>query len=157
MNKLLAIVATLTSVVLLTSNASCNEWVTLPNGSAGIEQNGTIVVVRCDTSGEKALHADSRGLILILLSEPRAAWKEDTEVEVTTASDNGSHTIGVSHGIVLSPTVIMLKNDATWELNVMGNAKKTFTMTAGGYAREFSATKLRETIAPVLEKCGDHW
>lgn len=153
-----AVAATSGFIALFTSAAVCGDWFTIVNGSAGVEQDDSKLAIVCDDqSGEKALHPDSRGLILIFFSEPRANWKKNAEVEVETIADDGSRTIGHSHGIAMSQTDVMLKNDATWELSVMGNAKYSFTISADGYARKFSAIRLRETVAPVLEKCGDHW
>jgi hypothetical protein len=44
----------------------------------------------------------------------------------------------------------MLKNAATWELNVMGDAKSSFTIMAGAYTRTFPAANLRKAVEPVL-------
>jgi hypothetical protein len=157
MKGLLATIVIAGSVVLPTSSGSCGEWFTTPRGAAGIEQDGAALVVTCDTRRERALHPDSRGIILIVLREPRANWKQDSEVEVVTVSDGGSRIFAPSHGIAISSNELLLRNAATWELHEMGKAKNSFTITAGNYARVFSARNLRETTAPVLEKCGDAW
>jgi hypothetical protein len=52
--------------------------------------------------------------------------------------------------------MLVLENDATWELSVIGTAKTSFTITAGSFSQTFSAEKLRAAVAPVLEQCGDH-
>jgi hypothetical protein len=157
MNRSITTTLMQASIALPTSIGFCSDWFTSKTGNAVTEQGDSYLFVHCDTSGERALHPDSRGLILIFFHEPTAHWEKDKQVEVTTLADDGSKTIGKSYGRALSTNDLMLKNDATWELSVMGNAKNSFTITAGGYARTFSALKLQETVKPVLEKCGDHW
>jgi hypothetical protein len=145
--------------IALTTAVVCGEWTTAKDGSATSEQDGSHLWIRCDTEHGRALHPDSWGLILMFLEEPRASWKKSEEVVIVTDSDDGSHTIGgKSRGNALSPTILAVhEEDVTWELSVMANAKKSFTINAGSFSRTFSAVKLRETVAPVLEKCGDHW
>jgi hypothetical protein len=144
-------------IVILSSGALGGEWVTLSDRAAGVEEDdGAMLTVTCDSeSGERALHRDIRGLLLIYFSEPRANWMEYSEIEIVMVSDDSSRTTGRGHGVALSSTDAMLKNDATWVLSVMRKAKHSFTITAGGYTREFSAIKLRETVSSVLERCGD--
>jgi hypothetical protein len=38
-----------------------------------------------------------------------------------------------SYGTAIESTTVMLKNAATWELNVTGDAKRSFTIRAGAY------------------------
>jgi hypothetical protein len=142
----------------LPTAGSCRDWATAQDGSAAIEQDGARLNIICDTEHGHALHPDSLGKILIFLKEPRANWVKSEKVEVRTAPDGGSSLTTVpSHGLALSPTSVVIENDATWDLSDMGNAKKTFTITAGAYSRTYSASNLKATVAPVLEKCGDHW
>jgi hypothetical protein len=135
------------------------QWGTWPNANiaAGIEQDDARLVVMCDQSAGRALHPDSRGLILIFLHEPRANWPKDARVAVMTTSDDGRKYSSPSYGIAIESTSVMLKNAATWELNVMGDAKSTFTIRAGAYTRTFSAANLRKAVEPVLHACGDSW
>jgi hypothetical protein len=98
------------------------------------------------------------GLILIFLHEPRANWSKDAKVAVMTTSDDGSRPYSSpSDGFAINSTTLMLKNAATWELNVMGHAKTWFTIRAGAYTRTFPAANLRKAVEPVLHACGDHW
>jgi hypothetical protein len=145
--------------IALTTTAVCGEWATAKDGSAMSEQDGSRLWITCDTQHGTALHPDSRGLILMFLEEPRASWRKSEDLVIVTDSDDGSHSIGgKSRGKALSPTILAVhEEDVTWELTVMANAKKSFTINAGTFSRTFSAVKLRETVAPVLEKCGDHW
>jgi hypothetical protein len=116
------------------------------------------VNIICDTEHGRALHPDSLGKIYIFLREPRANWTKFAKVEVKTIADEGPPaTPQSSVGFALSATSLVIEDDATWELSERGNARKTFTITAGALSRTYSASGLKETVAPVLEKCGDHW
>jgi hypothetical protein len=136
----------------------CGEWAIAKNGWAISEQEGARMGIACDTEHGRALHPDSLGKILIFYTEPRADWVKFEKSDVRTAADDGSRSVGgKSEGTVLSPDSLVIEDDATWELSVMGKAKNSFTITAGKYSRTFSAVKLKETVATVLSKCGDHW
>jgi len=74
-----------------------------------------------------------------------------------TTSDDGRQYSSPSEGIAIESTTVMLKNASTWELSVMGDAKKSFTIKAGAYARTFPAPNLRKAVEPVLHACGDGW
>jgi hypothetical protein len=135
-------------------------WATWPNVNvaAGIEQDGAEFVVMCDPGAGRALHPDSRGLILIQFHEPRANWPKDAKVEMMTISDDGRpRPSGASNGTATGSTTVLIKNEATWELSVIADAKESFTIKAGSYTRSFPATNLRKAVEPVLEACGDHW
>jgi len=136
----------------------CGEWATAQDGSAAIVQDDARINIICDTEHGRALHPDSLGKILIFLKEPRANWTKFSKVEVNTVADDGPPaTSQPSEGTALSPTSLVIENDATWDLSEMGRAKKTFTIRAGAFSRTYSASRLRETVAPILEKCGDGW
>jgi hypothetical protein len=124
---------------------------------AGIEQDDANLAVVCDPSAGRALHPDSRGLILIFLHEPRANWPKDAKVAVMTTSDDGTHWPTPGYGIAIESTTVMLKNAATWELNVMGHAEESLTIRVGPYTRTFPAANLRKAVEPVLHECGDDW
>ena len=134
------------------------------NIAAGIEQDDAKLVVMCDPDKGRALHGSREtdllgnpGLILIFLHEPRANWSKDAKVAVMTTSDDGRHYSSPSYGFAIELTTLMLKNTATWELNVMGDAKKSFTIKAGAYTRTFPAVNLRKAVEPVLRACNDRW
>jgi hypothetical protein len=146
------------ALALLPTAAIGEEWALAPDGSAAIVQGAAQLNIACDTDHGRALHPDSLGKILIFLKEPRANWTKLAKVEVKTAADDGPPaTSQPSEGTALSPTSLVIEDDATWELSEMGSAKKTFTIRAGAFSRTYSASRLREAVAPVLEKCGDHW
>src|SRR5262249_13363411 len=92
------------------------QWDKWPNANiaAGIEQDDAKLVVVCDPSAGRALHPDSRGLILIFLHEPRANWPKDAKVAVMTISDDGRQYSSPSYGLAIEPTSVILKNAATW-------------------------------------------
>jgi hypothetical protein len=146
------------SFALISSEAVCGEWLIAKDGTATSAQDGAQMWVACDTEHGRALHPDSLGKILIFLREPHANWTKFEKLEVRTEADDGSRTVnGKSEATALSTTSLVVEDDATWELSVMGNAKNSFTFTAGAYSRTFSAVKLKEAVSVVLEKCGDHW
>src|SRR5689334_3599792 len=148
-----------TLIALLPSGALGAEWVTISDRAAGVaEDDGATLAVTCDhQNGRRTLHSDARGQVSISFSEPRASWNENSEIEILIVSDDSSRTTVRAHGISLTSTDLQFKNDAKSELRVMGQAKTSFMITAGGYTRELSAIKLRETVGSVLNKCGDHW
>jgi hypothetical protein len=134
------------------------------NIAAGIEQDGAKLVVMCDADKGRALRGSREidllgnpGLILVFLREPRANWPKDAKVAVMTTSDGGKHWDTPGVGIAIESTTVMLKNSATWELHVMGDAKESFTIRAGAYARTFPAADLRKAVEPVLHACADSW
>jgi hypothetical protein len=146
-----------TPPTLVAQGRQWGPWPSANNVAAGIEQDGAELVVMCDQNAGRALHPDSRGLILILFHEPRANWPKGARVGVVTISDGGGQPASPSDGIAAGLTIVVLKNSATWELWEMGHAKDTFTIRAGSYTRTFPAANLRKAVEPVLDACGDHW
>ena len=145
------------TLAFLPTAGVCGEWVA-KDGVALSEQDGARMVVACDTEHGRALHPDSLGKILIFVTEPRANWTKFAKVEVKTIADDGPPaTSQPSLGTALTPTSLVIEDDATWELSEMGSAKKTFTIRAGPFSRTYSVLRLREAVGPTLEKCGDHW
>ena len=146
------------ALALLPTAAIAEEWGSAPDGSAAIAQGAAQLNIVCDTKHGRALHSDSLGKILIFVIEPRANWTKLAKVEVKTMADDGPPaTSQSSEGIALTPTSLVIEDDATWELSEIGSAKKTFTIRTGAFSRTYSALRLKEAVAPVLEKCGDHW
>jgi hypothetical protein len=132
------------------------EWVLSPHGSAAIVQGDARLNIICDTDHGRALEPGSLGKILIFVKEPRANWTKFAKVEVKTTPDDGPPAKPQpSEGTALSPTSLVIEDDATWELNEMGSAKTTFKITAGAFSRTYSASRLREVVALVLERCGE--
>jgi hypothetical protein len=144
-------------VVLVPSDAICGEWSKRPgaNLAVGIEQDGADFVVMCDQKAGRALHPDSRGLILNFFHDPRANWQKGQDMDVLTVSDDSNH--DNSKGIVIESTWVMIKNGATWELSVIGKAKTWFLISVSSYTRTFPAANMRKAVEPVLGACGDHW
>jgi hypothetical protein len=148
--NLITAVVVLSASVFLIHDLSGVHFLTL--------ETARIFAFICDTEHGHALHPDSLGKVLIFLKEPRANWTKFSKVEVNTIADDGPPaTSQPSEGTALSPTSLVIENDATWDLSEMGGAKKTFTIRAGAFSRTYSASRLRETVAPILEKCGDGW
>jgi hypothetical protein len=139
---------------LFASDAAGAEWAAWPRqqGSpmvaAGFKHDdgGTLLIV-CDTQ---------KRLMSILLSEPRATWKEGDTIKVTTRADDGSQ-MAPSTGIVIGPTSIVVKDESTWDLYTMGKANGFFATGVGGYARVWPTTNFKKMTGPVLKACGDNW
>jgi len=110
------------------------------------DDGGALVVV-CDTKAK---------LMSIGITEPRASWTVGTPMEVTTKADTGL-TNGPSHGVVTAPTRVIVKDDSTWDINTMGDAKVFFAIGVGGYARIYPTANFRKFVDPVLAACGDHF
>ena len=160
LGRLAGVLVAVLSVILAGSAAICGEWTRWQdaNVAARIEQDGADLVVMCDTRAGRALHPESRGLILMFFREPRANWQKGAQLDVMTITDDGGRWDGPpSHGAAIEPTRVMIQNGATWELWVMGKAKTSFTISAGDYTRTFRAENLRKAVEPVLHECGDHW
>jgi hypothetical protein len=138
-----------------------SEWVTLtppngPNVFASFQHgDGGILIIMCDVK---------KKLISYSLVEPRAQWKADDSIKVTIRSDvwiaglsDDGREMSPSTGVVLGPTQLMVGEESTWDVFVMGQAKDFFTMRVGSYQRDFPTANLRRAVAPVLHACGDGW
>jgi hypothetical protein len=139
------------ALMFATSAALGGEWATwvVPNGVdvlAEIEQDGAQLVMVCNAKLK---------LVWIGFREPRANWQKGAEIGVVTRSDEGSQWPAPSHGIVMESTRVMIIEDAITDLWLMGKAKTSFTISAGGYTRAFDVTNLREVTERVLAACED--
>jgi adenosyl cobinamide kinase/adenosyl cobinamide phosphate guanylyltransferase len=85
--------------------------------------DGGFLTVVCDTTTH---------LIAIVIKEPRANWKVGEQINVITKDDTGVSN-GTSHGVVRTPTFVVVKNESTLDLVTMGHAKKFFPVSAGDY------------------------
>jgi TPR repeat protein len=139
---------------LAASEAVPGEWGPWPSPkdsplvSAGFRHDdGGALVVMCDTS---------KRLISIGLEEPRAQWRTGEPMSVTTRADDGTQ-MQPSTGVVIGPTRLVVGEESTWDLHVMGQAKSFFAIGVGGYARIFPTVNFRKVTETVLRACGDHW
>jgi hypothetical protein len=140
--------------VFATSVAVCGnqEWgpSSLPNGYVGADfthDDGGALIIICDTG---------KRLISYLLVDPRAHWEKGASVSLTTKADDGSQS-GPSAAVVVGPTKLMVEEQSTLDIAIMGKATAFFAMGDGVYARIFPAANFRKATAPVLQVCGDHW
>jgi len=116
--------------------------------AAGFKHDdGGALIVMCDTKAK---------LMSLGIEEPRASWTAGTPMEVTTKADIGK-TNGPSHGVVIAPTRVIVKDDSTWDLSTMGDAQAFFAIGVGGYARIYPTENFRKAVDPVLAACGDHF
>jgi hypothetical protein len=129
------------------------EWVLFPSDdastvAAAFEHNdGGGLIVMCSTKQK---------LIAIVHKEPRANWKKGETIDVITRDDDGVGA-GGAHALVISPMELIVRNDSTFDLWSMGNAKRFFTVSAGDYARIYPAKNFKRATEPVLQACGDRW
>jgi hypothetical protein len=134
------------------ANAATGEWEGPWNDkdlvAAGFSHDdGGALVVICDTKAK---------LMSLGITEPRASWTAGTPMEVTTKADTGE-TTGPSHGVVTAPKRVIVKDDSTWDISTMGNAKVFFGIGVGGYARIYPTENFKKVVDPVLAACGDHF
>jgi hypothetical protein len=59
-----------------------------------------------------------------------------------------------SHGVITAPTQVILKHDVSFDVWTMEQAKGSFKMSVGDYARVFPATNFTNAVQPVLKACG---
>jgi hypothetical protein len=134
--------------------AFCGEWKMLPriNDNPLVAANfkhddGGTLVVMCDTNTK---------IVSIGLDEPRAHWQTGASMQLTTKADEGSE-LTPSTGLVIGPTRIVVKYQATFDLWTMSQAKNDFVVSVGDYARIFPAANFKTVVDPVLRACGDHF
>lgn len=112
---------------------------------------------RHDDGGALVIMCNTKEKIMSLgIEEPRASWTPKTPMEVTTKADTGQ-TNGPSYGLAIAPTRVVVKDDSTWDLSTMGNARVFFAIGVGGYARIYPIANFRKFVDPVLAACGDHF
>jgi hypothetical protein len=155
LQKVMKAVVVALPIVFAASEAFCGDQVwgpssSLPSGYVGADythDDGGALVILCNTN---------KKLISYLLVDPRAHWEKGAQVSLTTKADDGS-TTGPSAAFVIGPTKLMVGEQSTWDINIMGKAQAFFAMGDGVYARIFPATNFRTATAPVLQACGDSW
>lgn len=106
--------------------------------------DGAALLVICDTV-KKSLS--------IAFSEPRAKWSTGTGIDVMMLPDSGQQP-SPSHGVITAPTQVVLKHDVSFDVWTMEQAKGSFKMSVGDYARVFPATNFTNAVQPVLKACG---
>ncbi len=152
---MLRVIAVVVGLLGFTSSVAMGaEWGPWPapkDGSfaaAGFKHDdGGALVIVCNTRAR---------LISILIEEPRARWNKGATMSVTVRSDNGTE-LKPSTGVVTGPTQLIVQEQATWDLWIMGKANKFFATGVGGYARIFPTANFKPITAPVLAACGDRW
>jgi len=137
---------------LATLQAASGEWRSWPSSkdslfvAAGFRHDdGGALIVMCDPEAK---------LMSIGIEEPRASWTAGTPMEITTKADTG-RTNGPSHGVAIAPTRLVVKEQSTWDLSTMGNAKSFFAIGVGAYARIYPTANFRKVVDPVLAASGD--
>jgi hypothetical protein len=138
---------------LVASAATGAEWAqfTEPNSpavSAGIEeQDHGALLVMCGEAHKLPLTA--------IYHEPRANWQKGQSVDVLLGLDDGPN-LPPWHADALDSATLGVSD---WNQNIwmMGQAKTSFTITAGGYTRVISAKNFRQAMQPVLQACGQNW
>jgi hypothetical protein len=106
--------------------------------------DGAALLVICDTVKKH---------LSIAFSEPRAKWSTGTGIDVMMLPDSGQQP-SPSHGIIESPTQVILKHDVSFDVWTMEQAKGSFKMSVGDYARVFPAANFATAVQPVLKACG---
>ena len=149
-------------LVGLGASAAAAEWVpwpSSPDSPPNIDSPAPPVVAgfKHDDGGKLLVICDTgTRLISIGVEEPRAHWQPGTPMDVTTKADTGASN-GPSHAVVIDPTRLIIKEHSTEDLRTMGQAKASFVMDAGGYARSYPMENFRTVVAPVLAACDGHF
>ena len=134
----------------ISSPSRAEEWQT---GSASAQNDvvasfkhtdGAALLVICDTVKKH---------LSIAFSEPRAKWSTGTGIDVMTLPDSGQQP-SPSHGIITAPTQVILKHDVSFDVWTMEQAKGSFKMSVGDYARVVPAANFANAVQPVLKACG---
>ncbi len=132
--------------------ARAEEWhIGLAPGQTDVvasykHNDGAALYVICDT-GKKHLS--------IAYFEPQAKWTTGSGIDVMTLPDSGQQP-SPSHGVIIAPTQVVLKHDVSFDVWTMEQAKGSFKMSVGDYARVFPAANFRDAVEPVLTACGTH-
>lgn len=139
-------------LALPASNAFADDWVPWPDlspfvGAGYKHDDGGALIVICNPS---------KKLMSYLLREPRASWHKGDSMKVQTRADDGSQ-MQPSTGQVIGPQVIVVGEESTWDLSIMGKGTQFFFTGVGGYARVWPVSNFKQATTPVLEACGDHW
>jgi hypothetical protein len=114
---------------------------------AFVQDDGGALIIACNTTNK---------LISYILKEPRANWREGSNIKITTRADDGSET--TSTGYVINPAALAVTGQWTFDnISTMGKATTFFALGDGVYARIFPAVNFRKSMEPVLQACGDHW
>ena len=106
--------------------------------------DGAALLVICDTLNKH---------LSIAFSEPRAKWSTGAGIDVMMLPDSGQQP-SPSHGVITAPTQVILKHDVSFDVWTMEQAKGSFKMSVGDYARVFPAANFTNAVQPVLKACG---
>lgn len=146
----------ITSVLVLmlgsASNAFAAEWVRFADsepfvGVGYTHDDGGTLLVSCNKS---------KKLMAYMLKEPRANWTKGETMKVQIRADDGTQ-MQASDGQVIAPQEIVVGEESTWDMFVMGKAAVFFASGVGGYARVWPVSNFKQATTPILQACGDHW
>jgi hypothetical protein len=136
--------------LIVSAGARAEEW---QSGSAPGQTDvvasfkhadGAALFVICDTDKKH---------LSIAFREPRAKWSTGGGIDVMMLPDSGQQP-SPSHGVITAPTQVVLKHDVSFDVWTMEQAKGSFKMSVGDYARVFPATNFTNAVQPVLKACG---
>ncbi len=109
-----------------------------------------------DGSALSVICSTDTKLLTIAFLEPQAKWTAGQGIDVITLPDSGQQP-SPSYGLITGSTQVVLKHDPTFDLWTMAQARDTFKLSVGDFARVFPAANFRRAVEPVLRACGDHW
>lgn len=92
----------------------------------------------------------------IAFHEPRALWQKGQSADVVLGLDDGPN-LSPWRATATAPATLLIFDAAIQNIRIMGQAKTSFKVTAGGYTRVFPATNFHEAVQPVLQACGESW
>jgi hypothetical protein len=139
--------------LILSSSVRAEEWrtVSVPGQNDVIASykhvDGAAMLVICDTGNRH---------LSIAYQEPQAKWQQGRGVDVITLPDSGQQP-SPSYGLTTAPNQIVIKHDVVFDVWTMRQAKDSFKMSVGDYARFFPTANFRSAVEPVLKACGAQW
>ena len=142
------------ALALTTSLGMSAEWARWSTSdasalvAAGFKQDdGGSLMVMC---------SPKTNLVSIGLEEPRAHWETGASINVIVKPDEGT-TLKPSTALVVDPTRLIIKNEATVDLFKMQHSKYFFSTTVGDFVRVFPTANFITVVDPILRACGNHF
>jgi len=139
-------------LLLVTSAATGAEWSAwvIPDSTDA----GASITMQDD--GSSSVLCKDHKYLGVAFHEPRAPWQKGQSADVVLSLDDGPN-LPPRHATATTPATLLVFDDATQIIRMMGQAKTSFKVTTGGYTRTFLATNLHEAVQPVLQACGEAW
>lgn len=145
-----AVLAGLAACLATSSPSRAEEW---QSGAAAGQGDVVASFKHTDGAALQVICDTVKKHLSIVFREPRAKWSAGAGIDVMMLPDSGLQP-SPSHGIITEPTQVILKHDVSFDVWTMEQAKGSFKMSVGDYARVFPAANFTTAVQPVLKACG---